>query len=171
MFSALLPHDLDPRTTHWWKLAESMGAQCFMDGDESVQSHQVTHVVTRSGFTERVRQFSKNAGVFLVREQWLTECFLQKARVLELEYSCWRHDTDDPMDVAELLYHFSHYSARFRDLAANHRQATETLQGLKTFLSQDWHPSREASEVPQAVGALETASWADDEFDDLVEDL
>lgn len=127
-FSGLFPSDVQVETTFWYRLAAALGATVAdpvllpsLDAHDDAGNNNdkadgqifLTHLVCRSAASDLPRRASKTPGLFLVREQWLSDCWRLEQRMPELPYSIWRSDVaEDPspfcrpaMDVMGENYH------------------------------------------------------------------
>ncbi|KAL1920768.1 uncharacterized protein VTP21DRAFT_11403 [Calcarisporiella thermophila] len=81
LFSGVIPLEQNPKYSEIWQLANSFGAQCWLE-----LNPRVTHVVAARPGTAKVNAARKREGVAIIRPEWLIDSINRWERQDEARY-------------------------------------------------------------------------------------
>ncbi|KAI8092729.1 uncharacterized protein BX664DRAFT_327984 [Halteromyces radiatus] len=89
VFSGMIKLDADPKSSHWWKTAESYGATCHLN-----LSSKVTHLVAAKAGTSKMMEANKLfPHIRVVNPNWLVDSINHEGAQDE---SLYRHASNEP---------------------------------------------------------------------------
>jgi RNA polymerase II subunit A-like phosphatase len=105
LFSGVIPLGSNPSNERIWRLAERMGANCYIEWSENVS---ITHLIAKSrdpnNLTEKIRRAEKTPGVFIVHHSWVEQCYRFSDHFNEFDFLLYRSNCSLPsVDFIQLV--------------------------------------------------------------------